>query len=235
MSERPTVVLIHGLFGFQKRLGWEYFGRVRPRLEAHGLAVVAPALPWASSIAERAQMLANTLAPLGHGLHLVGHSMGGLDARYWIRHLGGARQVASLTTLGTPHRGSAVADHCCRTLSPYRLFAGVRDLTRSTMRDFNARTPDVPTVRYRSYSAARAISELPWFVRRYGRLLETEEGANDGLVAASSACWGEHLARLPADHFELIGLDLWLASGRGRRYYDVRPIYDEIGAWIARQ
>jgi triacylglycerol esterase/lipase EstA (alpha/beta hydrolase family) len=36
--------------------------------------------------------------------------MGGLDARYAISLLGLARRVASLTTIGTPHRGTPVGD-----------------------------------------------------------------------------------------------------------------------------
>ena len=36
--------------------------------------------------------------------------MGGLDARYMIASLGMEARVLSLTTVGTPHRGTAFAD-----------------------------------------------------------------------------------------------------------------------------
>ena len=39
---------------------------------------------------------------------LVGHSMGGLVSRAYLRRYGSAR-VAGLVTLGTPHRGSMLA------------------------------------------------------------------------------------------------------------------------------
>jgi triacylglycerol esterase/lipase EstA (alpha/beta hydrolase family) len=39
---------------------------------------------------------------------LIGHSMGGLVARAYLRRFGGAR-VARLVTLGTPHHGSVLA------------------------------------------------------------------------------------------------------------------------------
>jgi len=42
-------------------------------------------------------------------LVLVGHSMGGLVARYFIEVLGGWRDTRTLVTLGTPHRGSVKA------------------------------------------------------------------------------------------------------------------------------
>ena len=35
-------------------------------------------------------------------VHLVAHSMGGLDGRYYISTLGGATKVATLVTIGTP-------------------------------------------------------------------------------------------------------------------------------------
>jgi pimeloyl-ACP methyl ester carboxylesterase len=42
-------------------------------------------------------------------LVLIGHSMGGLVARYFIEALGGWRDTRMLITLGTPHRGSVKA------------------------------------------------------------------------------------------------------------------------------
>lgn len=50
----------------------------------------------------------------GHGgadakLWLVGHSMGGLVARYFLEHLGGADITRRLITIGTPHRGAPKA------------------------------------------------------------------------------------------------------------------------------
>jgi len=39
----------------------------------------------------------------GRKVHLFAHSMGGLDARHMITHLGMANRVRTLTTIGTPH------------------------------------------------------------------------------------------------------------------------------------
>jgi hypothetical protein len=39
-------------------------------------------------------------------VHLVGHSLGGLVARYLVQRLGGDNRVESLVTLGTPHGGT---------------------------------------------------------------------------------------------------------------------------------
>ncbi|MGW5675187.1 esterase/lipase family protein [Streptomyces sp. NPDC003860] len=40
---------------------------------------------------------------------IVGHSLGGLIARYYVQRLGGDRRVRTLVTLGTPHSGTTVA------------------------------------------------------------------------------------------------------------------------------
>lgn len=42
-------------------------------------------------------------------IHLVGHSMGGLIARYYVQRLGGDSRVHTLVTLGTPHSGTRAA------------------------------------------------------------------------------------------------------------------------------
>jgi triacylglycerol lipase len=49
-------------------------------------------------------------------IHLIGHSMGGLIARYYVQCLGGDERVHTLVTLGSPHGGTATA-----YLVPHRL------------------------------------------------------------------------------------------------------------------
>jgi triacylglycerol lipase len=42
-------------------------------------------------------------------IHVVGHSLGGLIARYYVQRLGGTDRVQTLVTLGTPHQGTVLA------------------------------------------------------------------------------------------------------------------------------
>lgn len=49
-------------------------------------------------------------------VHLVGHSQGGLDARYVVGKLGYAAKVATVTTLGAPHEGTPLGDVALRVL-----------------------------------------------------------------------------------------------------------------------
>ena len=86
---------------------------------------------------------------------IVAHSMGGLDARHMITHLGMETRVAALVTLSTPHRGSPYADWCFRQLGRFGAFRVLRavgldvgaanDLTTESCARFNERTPDAPS------------------------------------------------------------------------------------------
>ncbi|MGH3873901.1 MAG: esterase/lipase family protein [Pseudonocardiaceae bacterium] len=55
-------------------------------------------------------------------VHVVGHSLGGLVARYYVQRLGGDARVHTLVTLGTPHQGTMAAyllpTHVLRQLRP---------------------------------------------------------------------------------------------------------------------
>jgi triacylglycerol esterase/lipase EstA (alpha/beta hydrolase family) len=55
-------------------------------------------------------------------LHVVGHSLGGVIARYYVQRLGGAAHVDTLVTLGSPHSGTLTAHllptALCRQLRP---------------------------------------------------------------------------------------------------------------------
>ncbi|HEX6757985.1 MAG TPA: alpha/beta fold hydrolase [Propionibacteriaceae bacterium] len=42
-------------------------------------------------------------------IHVIGHSLGGLIARYYVQRLAGDRHVHTLVTLGTPHQGTQLA------------------------------------------------------------------------------------------------------------------------------
>ena len=106
---RPPLLLIHG-YGCSRAAWWWH----RRWLEAAGWTVATLNLePIYSSIdnyvpaVEKrvAEVLAATSATQ---LVLVGHSMGGLVARAWLRRHG-ADRVAKLVTLGTPHAGSELA------------------------------------------------------------------------------------------------------------------------------
>jgi triacylglycerol lipase len=167
---------------------------------------------------------------------IIAHSMGGLDARHMIRHLGMSERVAALVTICTPHRGSTYADWSLRHLKRFgamRLLRSMgldvraaRDLTTARCRLFNQRTPDVPSVRYYSVSAARPMRQISPLLMQPYLIVRRAEGANDGLVSVRSATWGEHLGTWPVDHLHVLNLRFTIELlTRGG---DVRPRYASI-------
>ena len=42
-------------------------------------------------------------------IHIIGHSLGGLIARYYVQRMGGDARVHTLVTLGSPHQGTRLA------------------------------------------------------------------------------------------------------------------------------
>src|SRR3954447_10597350 len=114
---RTPIVLVHGLLGFDKidALGatWiNYFPGIPELMSAVGNRVLIPRLTPTRGIEQRAKQLKDFINQHSphEPVHLFAHSMGGLDARYMISRLDMAGRVLTLTTRGTPHRGTSFAD-----------------------------------------------------------------------------------------------------------------------------
>lgn len=82
---------------------------------------------WTSDLRAAAGKLATTIeaicAQTGYErIHVIGHSMGGLVARYYIQKMGGDARIHTLVSLGTPHRGTQAArllpTGVCRQMRP---------------------------------------------------------------------------------------------------------------------
>lgn len=176
------VVLAHGFFGFEDFAGVDfvtYFFGVKDDLAEHGEPLVfTPAVdPFNDSETRGEQLLAHVeriLAETGHArVNLVGHSQGGLDARY----VASVRPdlVASVTTFATPHRGTPIADIVLGLIEDDRLrsladrlvrligaplwdeageetsvFAALRQFSTPGVEAFNAAHPNVAGVAYYS-------------------------------------------------------------------------------------
>ncbi|GHA66576.1 esterase/lipase family protein [Streptomyces termitum] len=107
---RP-VVLLHG-FADNRSV----FVLLRRALLRHGRAHVVSLnySPLTCDLRTAAELLGRQVeavrARTGHReVDLVGHSLGGLIARYYVQRLGGDVRVRTLVTLGTPHAGTSVA------------------------------------------------------------------------------------------------------------------------------
>jgi triacylglycerol lipase len=115
------IVLVHGLFGFDQLFGSvDYWYGITTGLRDGGATTyVAQVSALGSEVTRGNQLIAqleNLRAVYGYGkFNLIGHSQGGLT----IRYVAAVRPdlVASVTSFGTPHAGSAVADGI-NTLAP---------------------------------------------------------------------------------------------------------------------
>ncbi len=225
------IVLVHGLFGFDRlRLAGltlaNYFPTIPDLLHGAGNRVLLPYLSPTAGVANRAAQLKDFLdqnAP-GEAVHLIAHSMGGLDCRYMISRLGMAERVLSLTTLGTPHRGTSFADWAIarleRVVKPVLDFLclpaqGFYDLTTANCRAFNEQVPNVPGVRYFSVAGKHDgnLFTPEWLLPYY--IVLASEGPNDGVVSVASASYGEHVHVWEGDHFSLVNWPHPLGQNRG--------------------
>ena len=107
------IVLAHGLFGFDKIGPLDYFYGIVPALEAQGRVVFAPRVDAVQSPDVRGAQLVAAIEDAkqktgAKKVILIGHSQGGLDARWAAAH--DADSIAAVVTVATPHRGSPVAD-----------------------------------------------------------------------------------------------------------------------------
>jgi len=230
-SLRAPIVLVHGLCGFDRLYAFrrpmkDYFPGIGDGLEAAGHPVFLAQVSPTAGVAQRALDLKRFIereVPEGP-VHIIGHSLGGLDARYAIAKLGLDSRVRSLTTVGTPHRGSSFADWGWRRLSravvPLLRLVGIPheafvDLRTDSCERFNEDVPNVPGVRYTSVAG---MCETPWVGLEWAvphGIVKRAEGPNDGVVSVASATWGERTEVWPGDHLNLVNWPNRLAKRRG--------------------
>lgn len=190
----------------------QYFKNVRTFLNQNGFSSVSNAnVEFAGSLRDRAAGLKNhverVLAQSGaEKVHIIAHSMGGLDARLMIVDMGMENKVASLTTIGAPHHGTVLANRVLGfggkllikiLQDAVRLdFNGFKDLTTAACEKFNRRARDSEAknkVFYQVYSSYEEGDRM--FLPLFGSwaFIRGIEGRNDGLVSVRSQMWESEL------------------------------------------
>jgi len=215
----------------QMLAGQEYFRGMKAKYPD----AIFPKAAAFGTIATRAQQLADGIRqrfPTGP-VHVVGHSMAGLDTRYLItRNLNGlAERIVSLSTISTPHAGTPLADFLVAPkpnvfdLGTHLLYETITeamrvlgwdagafaDLTTVSAKKFNAENPDRQSTHYFAYAGMGVDS----FVLKPSHALLSaiartpEEVQNDGTVTIASAMrTGLVEAPWRADHLAQVGHDL---------------------------
>lgn len=213
-----AIVLAHG-FDASTTNRWSFY-KVADKLRADGHLVHSAQVSPYKGVPDRAAQLAvhvdaalaECRAKVGcdaSKVHIIAHSMGGLDSRWLISKLGYADRVASLTTISTPHRGSNIADVLLKVIpddvtGAVNAMASVwgrtfteRDLAddsdvkaalasiseKQTRETFNPQVPDDPRVTYLSWAGVSEVIGIPNpkdYDACEGRL-QTRLGIRDGM------------------------------------------------------
>ncbi|WP_086803568.1 esterase/lipase family protein [Streptomyces caniscabiei] len=108
IEEKPPVVLLHGFIDNRS-----VFVLLRRSLAQHGGRHLESLnySPLTCDIRAAADLLGRHIEDIcertgQERVDVVGHSLGGLIARYYVQRLGGDHRVRTLVTLGTPHGGT---------------------------------------------------------------------------------------------------------------------------------
>lgn len=193
-------------------------------LMGHGYTVFHSSVNWGGSLASRASDLRDQLN-LFKGdfrthkkVHIIAHSMGGLDARKMMYEYEMYDNVASLTTIGTPHHGSSFADwvdaHAGVAVDLMREagmdITGLRDLRIDRCAKFNElASPREKNsgVRFQAYAGKQEAARICIPLKPSHDVISEKEGDNDGLVSVKSARWNDdyYATTINADHLNEVG------------------------------
>jgi triacylglycerol lipase len=214
------IVLVHGLLGFDALGPIQYFYGVPAELRRSGATVYTASVSQSNSTEVRGEQLLKELqnlkAKYGHTkFNLVGHSHGGNT----IRYVAGVSPslVASVTSVGTPHQGSKVADglqgitnftgttglvagvvnglsSVVAFLSgsgsnPQNALASLQSLSTTGAQDFNRRFPQgAPTTS--CGQGAEVVGDVRYYSMGGTSVLTNVLDVTDGFLGAASLFFG---------------------------------------------
>ncbi|RON47989.1 alpha/beta hydrolase [Pseudomonas frederiksbergensis] len=138
-TTQHPILLVHGLFGFDRIGKYELFHDVKQALRSHGARVFVPHLSATHSNEVRGDQLLTQIERVLEGtgtnrVNLIGHSQGALAARYAAAVA--PQWVASVTSVSGPNHGSELADFLRKALTPGRLPEHVARKVATLFADF---------------------------------------------------------------------------------------------------
>lgn len=207
------LLLVHGM-GFRDRKRLNYWGRIPSRLQKMGAEIFYGNQDSNASIETNALFLKNRIEEIlaqtgSEKVNIIAHSKGGLDCRYAITALGMEDNVASLTTISTPHNGSKTVDLLLKLPDCLvRLAGGITDVfykilgdkkpssyevfhsfTTKNAMEFNKNVPDSAKVYYQSYAFVMKNPTSDIFMWFPNFVVNIIEGQNDGLLTPEATRW----------------------------------------------
>lgn len=254
-ATRYPILMVHGFF-FRDYKYFNYWGRIPKELETNGATIFYGNHGSAASVPESAQEIADRIQEVlketgAEKVNIIAHSKGGLDCRYALSELGVEGQVASLTTINTPHQGCLFADHllskipeAVRNQVADTYNAALRkvgeenvdflraagDLTDASCKALNEKLRPPEGVYCQSVGSVMKKSSGGKFPLNFSYyLVKYFSGENDGLVSEPSFQWGERYTLLRPkrkrgiSHGDIIDLNRQNIDG-----FDVREFYVEL-------
>ncbi|MBR6208300.1 MAG: triacylglycerol lipase [Oscillospiraceae bacterium] len=259
------LLLLHGV-GFRD-LKWPlYWGRIPNALSGAGAELFYGNQDCWARVEDNAKTIKARIRQIleetgAEKINIIAHSKGGLEARMAASSLGMGGHIASITTIGTPHRGSKTIDRLLK--APDSLFniaafavdnwigligdtkpdfyAVCRDFSTSYAQRFNEENPDVPGVYYQSFAGVMKTPLSDIHLSTANIIVKMIEGDNDGLVSVDSAKWGESFTLLTGrtnrgvSHYDEIDFRRApLSAKQGRAgVADICDVYKEIVKGLA--
>ena len=251
------VVLVHGIVAHERKDYAKFWGRIPKVLTGMGIQIFfGNTYAW-DDYESNAHVLKETIEKIlsetgKEKVNIIAHSKGGLDSRYliWKYDFGG--KIASLTTVGTPHRGSEIADliykqtmkHTKTSLKALLLYGKLcndiaptlhnvnHQLTTTKMKEFNEIVIMDDRVNYHSlYTTMKNPFNDIIFFHTYSHIKKVS-GENDGLVSEVSARWGCKITKIKGriSHREILDLRKGKIFGK-----DIPGIYIEIVKGLSEQ
>lgn len=212
-ATKYPLLLVHGM-GFKDWKYFNYWGRIPKELIKNGAKIYYGHQEACAPVDINSELIKKKILEIVEEtgcekVNIIAHSKGGLDSRYAITKLGMEDYVASLTTIGSPHRGSQVTDLANKLPESFyrrvakfvdKRFKGFGDnnsdfytvchqFNTAYAEEFNREVPDSDKVYYQSYAS---VMKYPFSFNFLGftNFLLSRYGKNDGLVTVESAMWG---------------------------------------------
>ncbi len=257
-STKYPILLVHGVF-FRDSKYLNYWGRIPKELEDNGARIFYGNHQSAASIEDSAEELSKRIDEIikitgEEKVNIIAHSKGGLDCRYALSNPEIAKNIASLTTINTPHRGCLFADALLNKF-PEKTKHKVASVYNSTLKKFGDKSPDFLTaVSSLTYGYCQELnSKLTTpdgvFCQSVGSVLRKAtggkfplnfsyhlvkyfDGKNDGLVSENSFKWGDNYILLTPkhnrgiSHGDMIDLNRENIDGFDVREFYVDLVYD---------
>lgn len=155
------VLLVHGLFGFERIGPFELFHDVKQALKAAGVQVFVPHLSAIHDNEVRGEQLLSQIECVLRGtgatkVNLIGHNQGALSARYAAALA--PHRVASVTSVSGPNHGSELADFLRKALIPGRLPEAVAQTVATLFADFLSLVSGQKTLPRNALAALSALT-----------------------------------------------------------------------------